>query len=49
MRLEQSEVFEMNGDMYIVLDTINFDGQNYAFVNKLTEEEISVFYLMNLC
>ena len=39
MRLEQSEIFEINGDKYIVLDTINFDGQNYAFVNKLTEEE----------
>ncbi len=49
MRLEQSEIFEMNGDTYIVLDTINFDGQNYAFVNKLTEEEISTgeFYIFN--
>lgn len=39
MKLEIADMLTFKKEKYITLDVINYEGINYAFVNKLTQDE----------
>lgn len=39
MKIEIADLITRSDGKYITLDVINYEGKEYAFVNKLTEED----------
>ena len=39
MKIEIADMITFEGEKYITLDVMNYNNINYAFVNKLTQDE----------
>lgn len=39
MAVEKADLLEIDGEKYITLAVLSYEGANYAFTNKITENE----------
>ena len=50
MDIKVADLLTIKNEKYIVLEMLSYDGNNYAFVNKMTEDENATedFYILNI-
>ena len=47
MGINKMDLLTVEGEKYITLEVLNYEGKNYAFLNKLTEaEEVTKEYFI---
>ena len=50
MDIKVADLLTIKNEKYIVLEMLSYDGNNYAFVNKMTGDENATedFYILNI-